>query len=444
MHPLSRAAVTGLKRRLGTRADLVARLRAFGLLALLVPVFSAFGVAAEQGVPRVEIQLVPREVLVHVTVEVPIEVSIERVVERVVYVPVPMQGFSPVRTILTGPLLRPIPGAIPAAGSPGAISLPGVAAGLSLGIPGDGSLLSDPSLSGLTAGLPGSPGGSLLPGPDAPPLALGNAAVGAVPAVELRAQPNGVAIGPALGAPFGLPAGSVAGPASGIQAGPSGLAGVSSPDDEAIIAPESGEGLPLVVGTPGVPGARQTPQALAQATRDPNTMLRAQSSRTPGGTPVTVLEVNRESLAAPTATPQPAPPAAAAPAPAPPSAPAPKATAEPTRERPSEPPKATNTPTPKPTNTPAPQATNTPTPKPTKTPVPPATRTPTPRPTNTPVPQPTKTPTPKPTNTPVPPTKTPVPQATKTPTPKPHPTSTPVKNRDKDEKEKNDKNDIRR
>lgn len=65
--------------------SLVARLRLFGLLALLLPLFAGLEHLVQDGVPRVEIRFVSEDV----PVVVPVERIVERVVERVVYVPVP-------------------------------------------------------------------------------------------------------------------------------------------------------------------------------------------------------------------------------------------------------------------------------------------------------------------------------------------------------------------
>src|SRR5438309_277760 len=94
------------------RPDLIARLRLFGFLALLVPLFSVLHGLIEDGIPRVEIQLVPRIV----PVERPIEVIVERIVERLVYIPVP--------TIPSRPWVRPpaMASQLPQAGPASAVS----------------------------------------------------------------------------------------------------------------------------------------------------------------------------------------------------------------------------------------------------------------------------------------------------------------------------------
>jgi hypothetical protein len=73
------------------RPGLLARLRLFGLLGLLVALFGGLQALVDEGVPRVEIRFVPREV----PVQIPVEVPIDRVVERIVYVPVPVERTGP-------------------------------------------------------------------------------------------------------------------------------------------------------------------------------------------------------------------------------------------------------------------------------------------------------------------------------------------------------------
>jgi hypothetical protein len=62
----------------------VTQLRLFGLVALMIPLFSGLQYIVREGVPRVEVRLVTQDVPTTIAVEVPVE----RVVERVVYVPV--------------------------------------------------------------------------------------------------------------------------------------------------------------------------------------------------------------------------------------------------------------------------------------------------------------------------------------------------------------------
>ena len=65
-------------------SNLMTQLRLFGLLALMIPLFSGLQYIVREGVPRVEVRLVTQDVPTTIAVEVPVE----RVVERVVYVPV--------------------------------------------------------------------------------------------------------------------------------------------------------------------------------------------------------------------------------------------------------------------------------------------------------------------------------------------------------------------
>jgi hypothetical protein len=65
-------------------SNLLTQLRLFGLLALMIPLFSGLQYIVREGVPRVEVRLVTQDVPTTIAVEVPVE----RVVERVVYVPV--------------------------------------------------------------------------------------------------------------------------------------------------------------------------------------------------------------------------------------------------------------------------------------------------------------------------------------------------------------------
>ena len=67
------------------RPMIVGRARLFVLLTVLVPLFGALQALLEDGMPRVEVQIVPRQVMI----EVPIEVVVERIVDRLVFVPVP-------------------------------------------------------------------------------------------------------------------------------------------------------------------------------------------------------------------------------------------------------------------------------------------------------------------------------------------------------------------
>src|SRR5690348_9854888 len=59
------------------RPAFIARARLFLLLTLLTPLFGALESVAADGMPRIEVQIVPRQV----TIEVPVEVVVERFVD---------------------------------------------------------------------------------------------------------------------------------------------------------------------------------------------------------------------------------------------------------------------------------------------------------------------------------------------------------------------------
>jgi hypothetical protein len=73
------------------RPGLMARLRLFGLLVLLAPLFAGLQYVIGDGVARVEVRFVPQDV----PVVVPVERIVEKVVERVIYVPVPVEEPVP-------------------------------------------------------------------------------------------------------------------------------------------------------------------------------------------------------------------------------------------------------------------------------------------------------------------------------------------------------------
>lgn len=101
-----------LRRRMDD-AKLIARLRLFGLLALLVPLFAGLQYVVREGVPRVEVRLVAQDV----QTTVPVEVPVERVVERVIYVPVGGQAAVP-PTESVQPVRASLPSSGEAAGGP--------------------------------------------------------------------------------------------------------------------------------------------------------------------------------------------------------------------------------------------------------------------------------------------------------------------------------------
>src|SRR4051812_35720287 len=73
------------------RPRLVAQARLFVFLTLLGPLFGALHAMIEEGVPKIEVQFVPRTVMI----EVPVEVVVERIVDRLVFVPVPTATLHP-------------------------------------------------------------------------------------------------------------------------------------------------------------------------------------------------------------------------------------------------------------------------------------------------------------------------------------------------------------
>ena len=85
MQDAGRAVRARLGRFAATRPGLVARLRLFGLLILLIVLFAGLQYMVGEGTPRVQVRVVPQDVPVFV----PVERIVERVVERPIYVPVP-------------------------------------------------------------------------------------------------------------------------------------------------------------------------------------------------------------------------------------------------------------------------------------------------------------------------------------------------------------------
>lgn len=78
------------------------RLRLFGLLASLVPLFAGLQYIVREAVPRVEIRLVSQDVQASVPVLVPVEVPVDRIVERIVYVQVDRADAVPQRNAPAG------------------------------------------------------------------------------------------------------------------------------------------------------------------------------------------------------------------------------------------------------------------------------------------------------------------------------------------------------
>ena len=81
-----------------SRPRVVAQARLFVFLTLLVPLFGVLGGVVADGVPSVEVRVVPREV----TIDVPVEVVVERIVDRLVFVPVPTVTLHPWTQSLRG------------------------------------------------------------------------------------------------------------------------------------------------------------------------------------------------------------------------------------------------------------------------------------------------------------------------------------------------------
>ena len=85
MQDAGRAVRDRLGQFAAARPGLVARLRLFGLLALLIVLFAGLQYLVGEGTPRVQVRVVTQDVPVFV----PVERIVERVIERPVYVPVP-------------------------------------------------------------------------------------------------------------------------------------------------------------------------------------------------------------------------------------------------------------------------------------------------------------------------------------------------------------------
>jgi hypothetical protein len=86
MRSMGRAVCAGLQRLTAARPGLSARLRLFGLLLLLIPLFAGLQRLVSDAEASAEVRLVPRDV----PVLVPVERIVERVVERIIYEPVPV------------------------------------------------------------------------------------------------------------------------------------------------------------------------------------------------------------------------------------------------------------------------------------------------------------------------------------------------------------------
>ena len=448
----------------GARPAMVARARLFVFLTMLVPLFGAFQALLEAGVPRIEIQIVPR----NVTIEVPVDVVVERIVERMVFVPVPTVTLHP----WTRSLWKPSNWDLSRLPRPGSLTASSAAFGPS---PVRASVFAQPNPA-VAAGIivPGAPTArfgpapGVLPGPN--PFALLGSSGSAsqldlasilwAPMVPLTTgvsapASSGVSTPLFTSAPARTTASGNGGnqrvDVDGSSDGPAAIApGVVMPTDPLL--PDS----PLSESTLADPFAVTSESAEASgpglaANTLPRQSLRERRSESNNGdsgrTRSGVPTGTGNTAAPPSTAPEPAPaPAPAPPAPVPP-APAPPAPSRPPAPAPAQPapaPPVAATPTPVPAApaTRVPQATATRVPA-TPTSVP-ATRVPStpaaapktptaqPAPTKTPTPKAaaTKTPTPKPAATKTPTPKaaarrrpTPKPAATKTPTPKPKNTS---------------------
>jgi hypothetical protein len=86
-----RAVRARLARFAASHPGLAARLRLFGLLLLLLPLFAGLQRLILEAAPPAEVQVVARDV----PILVPVERVVERVVEHIVYVPVPVPADEP-------------------------------------------------------------------------------------------------------------------------------------------------------------------------------------------------------------------------------------------------------------------------------------------------------------------------------------------------------------
>jgi hypothetical protein len=464
------------------RPAFIARARLFLLLTLLTPLFGALESVAADGMPRIEVQIVPRQV----TIEVPVEVVVERFVDRMVYVPIPMTSLQPWTRSLWDlsrwDLSRlPRPGALTATAS--AAAFRPAPNGVPVLVRPDAAIaaqIANPEAPFVRFGPTDGSGGGLSGfGPIAPLLTPSGTGVGQVDLATILAAPvsplSGIRLMPAGPLPSG-PLSATSPPSSSGNASSAGNQFIASDgsavasDGSAVASPSPEAGIPearsTVPGTedgtvqsvlaptgplsPGMSSAEPAtlpsePSGVADAGRSASTISRqplARERRSPaddagegrgrsGSGPAAGAPGDTGGTTPPPGT-GPAPAPAPAPEPQPPARPEPTAVATATTV----PPTATRVPA-----TPVPVETATPVPAtrvpptrvpPTATPAqrpptaqPAPTRAPThqPRPTETPKPAPTKTPTPKPA-----PTKTPTPKPapTKTPTPKPAATKTPT------------------
>src|SRR5688572_21729856 len=103
MQDAGRVVRARLGRFAATRPGLVARLRLFGLLILLIVLFAGLQYMVGEGTPRVQVRVVPQDVPVFV----PVERIVERVVERPIYVPVPADETATPQAATPSPTASP-------------------------------------------------------------------------------------------------------------------------------------------------------------------------------------------------------------------------------------------------------------------------------------------------------------------------------------------------
>lgn len=122
MQDASRAVRARLGQLALARPALMARVRLFALLILLMPLFAGLQHLVQEGVPRVEIRFVSQDV----PILVPVERVVERIVERIIYVPVE-QDVEPEPGALQTITPTPGPSATPSADAGGGAMNGGVA-----------------------------------------------------------------------------------------------------------------------------------------------------------------------------------------------------------------------------------------------------------------------------------------------------------------------------
>ena len=111
MQDAGRAVRARLGRLSATRPGLMARLRLFGLLVLLIVLFVGLQYLVGAGTPRVQVRVV--------TEDVPVFVPVERIVERPVYVPVPADETATPGPAMPTPTPQPAGTPTPTSANPG-------------------------------------------------------------------------------------------------------------------------------------------------------------------------------------------------------------------------------------------------------------------------------------------------------------------------------------